>query len=323
MSGIEISFVIVSWNVADLLRNCIQRIMDSANDITYEVIVIDNDSSDPSLEMLRSEFPWVQVIENHENVGFARANNQGFKLAKGRYVLILNPDTELLPCTLAKMKTFLDDHPSAGVVGPVILLPDQSIQPSCARKKLTLVALLLLDVVRIQRWGKLGKLFESNFLYPYDYQISQSVDAISGAAMLVRNTILLSMNGFCETFPHGGEDIYLCDMIREHGWEIWYLSEAELVHFSGQSSIQTPVSVMVNSTLSKGEYLNQAFGKINGMIYRLAIQLLYIPLMLFLACIKYCFHKSDQGLDYYFKIATGLWKWQPIGVNLTKDPNKS
>ena len=129
--SVDISICIVNWNTSDLLRDCLNSIYQLSWNNCYEVIVVDNASTDSSLEMLRIDFPQAKVIANEVNLGFARANNQAFALAKGNYILALNSDTIVLPGAFGTMKDFMDNHREAGAVGCKLLNPDGTIQRSC------------------------------------------------------------------------------------------------------------------------------------------------------------------------------------------------
>ena len=114
---LDVSILIVSWNVRDLLRDCLASLQKNAGDVRYETIVVDNDSHDGSPAMIREEFPWVKLVEPHDNLGFGRGNNLAYKHATGRWTLLLNPDTVVLDRAIEKLVKFADEHPDAGAVG--------------------------------------------------------------------------------------------------------------------------------------------------------------------------------------------------------------
>ena len=124
----DVSILIVNWNTCPYLRECLQSIQGTVQGLTYEVFVVDNASRDGSQEMVRSEFPWVELIANPENVGFARGNNQGLARASGEYVLVMNPDVVLLEGTLSGLIAFVRQHPDAGMTSPKLLNPDRTLQ---------------------------------------------------------------------------------------------------------------------------------------------------------------------------------------------------
>ena len=127
----DVSIIIVNWNTCDVLRNCLASIYDNTEGFEFELIVIDNMSSDNSVSMIKATFPQVELIENSENRGFAAANNQGIATAKGRYILLLNSDTVILDNAISKTINFADNHPDAAVIGCRVLNPDRTLQPTC------------------------------------------------------------------------------------------------------------------------------------------------------------------------------------------------
>jgi len=309
LDAVEVSVVIVSWNVADLLADCIRSILDEASDCGVEVIVVDNNSDDHTLSMLSSSFPWVRVVANRANVGFARANNQGFDLAQGRLVLFLNPDTILVKDALKRMVDFLHEHSRAGMVGPRLEYPDGTIQAACARPLPTLSASLFCEALRLCNIPLIGKWVQSS----YDYDLSQEVEAISGAAMLVRPELIRQLGGFGEAFIHTGEDIELCFRFRKAGWKIHYLSDAVVIHFKGRSSQQAPIRTSVNGALSRQEYFYRCFGAAHGYLYRLIVQGIRNPVMLAIGIVKVLLGR-ESGRDFRLRwaIALAVWRWQEI-----------
>src|ERR1051325_2007904 len=153
----DVSIIVVAWNVRELLRNCLQSVYQETSGIQFEVIYVDNGSADGSVEMVRNEFPQARIIENQDNKGFIRANNQGIEIAMGRYVLLLNSDTIVLENAIAKTVQFADTHPEAAVVGCRVLNPDRSLQDNCFRFYSTFN--MLLDVLWLSRAFPKNRLF--------------------------------------------------------------------------------------------------------------------------------------------------------------------
>jgi GT2 family glycosyltransferase len=312
-SSIDISVIIVSWNVASLLENCLESVFSNLDGFSWEVFVVDNASKDHTIDMINKKFPYVTLIVNEKNIGFARANNQALKRAKGRFVLILNPDAILTPGSLKKLIAFMEDHPEIGLVGPCIRYPHGEVQNTCARLLPTLSSTLLFYFLKIAKLPRFGKWYADKYLFPYDYNVTQEVEAVSGAAMMLRQEILTSINGFGEPFLHCGEDIDLCFRVRRAGWKIYYCCEAVVVHLSGQSSRQVPVRSSVNTMLSLQEYLNRCFGINQAIIYRLIVQVVQPPLMIVIGCIKF-FLRSETGQEFRsrLEIAKSIWRWRAV-----------
>ena len=127
----DLSIIIINWNAAGVISNCLESIKNADGNISYETLLVDNASTDNSIDLIRSHYPWVHLITNEKNIGFARANNLAIERTRGRYLLLLNPDTEIYPQALRKLLNYADNHLEIGCIGPKILNPDYSVQRSC------------------------------------------------------------------------------------------------------------------------------------------------------------------------------------------------
>jgi GT2 family glycosyltransferase len=309
----DVSVVIVSWNVRQLLQECIASIPENSRGASHEIIVVDNASTDHTVEMLRLDYPGVRVIANAGNLGFAHANNQGLEVARGRYVFFLNPDTRLLGDALQKLVTFLDLHPSVGAVGPRLCFPNGETQSVSARLLFTVSAALWCESLRLDTLPALGPIVTRRFLSPYDYGKTQEVEAISGAAMLVRKDLLRTVKGFDESFIHCGEDLDLCLRIAQSGRKIYFLSDADVLHHGGRSSIQAPVRTTVNRALSDQLFIRRAFGKRKAQLYRIVVQFVQVPTMMVVGLAKMCV--GSETKDHFIfrsRVAAGLLRWSRV-----------
>ena len=310
---LDITVIIVSWNVAGLLRDCLDSLARTRGDLSLEVIVVDNASTDNTLEMLRTRFSSVGVIANKENCGFARANNQAIALARGRFVLLLNPDTLVSEGALGTLFEFLEMHSAAGAVGPNLRSPNGKPDFCSARRSSSLTAALLIDALRLRSAPLVGPLLHRWLVTPYDYETTQRVEAISGAAMLVRRELLQSLGGFGEEFLHGGEDLDLCFRIRRAGWEIWYHAKPLIVHLGQECSKKAPVRTAVNVVLSNQRFFNRCHGSWHGLAYRCIVQCIGVPMMLGGGLIKFLFQRERAtDLRQRFAVARGLVAWRPV-----------
>lgn len=227
----QLSIVIVNWNTGALLAQCLESLHISTFPPEWEVIVVDNASQDDSVSMLKTRFSQVRMMANATNVGYARANNQAAARAQGRYLLLLNPDTIASREALAKLVTFMENHPEAGASSPRLLLPDGSPQPFSFGTDPTLVHLLR------RGWNRL---VHHHSLHDWAIDRPQIVDWVSGACLLVRREIWEQVRGLDEAFFMYFEDVDLCLRIRHTGWQIVYNPRVEITHLGGQSLRQNP-----------------------------------------------------------------------------------
>lgn len=241
----DLSICIVNWNVREDLARCLESLPEAAAGLEYEVIVVDNASTDGSLELLRSRFGEVSVIANGCNRGFAAANVQALAQARGRWLLLLNPDTVAPPESLAELVRFGDEHPRAGVVGPKLVHGDGSLQPSCRRFP-TLCAAVLRNTVL----GRLcpGARWSADYLMEeWDHQSVRIVDWVSGACMMVRRQAFEQVGTLDEGFYWGSEDVDYCWRMGKAGWEVLYTPQPVITHFVGHSTSQVQVKTILRT----------------------------------------------------------------------------
>jgi GT2 family glycosyltransferase len=241
----DVSVCIVSWNVADDLRACLESIRAQQTPPTYEVIVADNNSSDDSVAMVREQFPDVELIVNDENLGFAKATNQTLRAARGRYLMMLNPDTVLQPDCLEKLVAVADAHPEAGIVAPRLIYPDGSLQYSCRRFP-TIAAAVYRNTV-------FGRLFpEAEPAAEYimrdcDHDTQHDVDWASGACLLIRREAYKQVGELDEGFVWGSEDVDYCFRMHREDWGVLYSPVTEVVHAVGRSTDQAVVPTIMRT----------------------------------------------------------------------------
>ena len=212
---VDLSFVIVSFNTADLIGTCINSIY-SIGDFNKEIFVVDNASNDGSADFIRSEFPAAKVIANENNRGFAAANNQVFPFCRGRYIFLMNPDAEFIPATFQYIISYMDSNPHIGLAGIKLINPDGSAQESFS-------------------FEYPGQKYASRELAG----LKGSIAWVLGAGMLIRSDLIRELGGFDESFFVYGEDQDLCLRIRRAGYGIGYIDSATMVHLGGQSERQS------------------------------------------------------------------------------------
>ena len=234
-SDIVVTAVVVSWNTRELLRQCLDNLKATAATLPMQIVVVDNASADGSADMVAVDFPWVQLLRNDRNLGFGRGNNCAFPHARGRYLLLFNPDARFdAPTTLLRWVALMEQHTDITASGAYVVdgdgrhrLGDAGFRPSL-RSMLGLYWFL----ARVSpRW------FPPYFLYARD-AASVDVDWVSGAAMLVRSSCLAGLGGFDERIFMYGEDVEWCCRMRDHGYRVVHLPTIRVTHFEGASTRQ-------------------------------------------------------------------------------------
>ena len=221
----KLSVVIVSYNVRSYLEQCLQSVQIALEGIEGEVFVVDNHSDDDSVETIRNHYPWVTLIENHENLGFAKANNQAIRQSQAEYVLLLNPDTVVTEDTLRGVLTFMDEHPKAGGAGVMMCYEDGARAPESRR------ALPTPWVAALKMLGFTKRYYMSHL--PWDQPCR--IEVVSGAFCLLRHEALKTVGLLDEDFFMYGEDIDLSFRLLKGGWENWYLPYS-IIHYKGRST---------------------------------------------------------------------------------------
>ena len=221
----KLSVVIVSYNVRSYLEQCLQSVQRALEGTEGEVFVVDNHSDDDSVVTIREQYPWVRLIENQENLGFSKANNQAIRQSQADYVLLLNPDTVVVEDTLRGVLTFMDEHPKAGGAGVMMCYEDGSKAPESRR------ALPTPWVAALKMLGFTKRYYMSHL--PWDQPCR--IEVISGAFCLLRHEALKTIGLLDEDFFMYGEDIDLSYRLLKGGWENWYLPYS-IIHYKGKST---------------------------------------------------------------------------------------
>jgi GT2 family glycosyltransferase len=223
----DLSIVIVSYNTRDMLRACLCALPAATERLRTETFVVDNASSDDSAAMVAAEFPEVRLVANNANVGFTHANNQALTLSTGRYVLLLNPDTEAEPGSLTTLVHFLDTHADAGACGPKLLNSDGSLQPNGRRFPTPWREFLIVSGLRNLNRAGFDRALEFG---RDDFDTECEVDQVLGACLLVRRVVMEQVGMLDEDFFMFYEETEWCWRIRRAGWKIFYVPQARVVH---------------------------------------------------------------------------------------------
>jgi len=264
---IDLTVSIVNSNNRDLLRDCLRSIFDGNRLAQLEVIVVDHCSSDGSREMVRSEFPQVQLIENNNVAGYSANHNLALCQAEGRYVGICNEDLKFYPGALDQLVAHMDMNPDVGAVGPCVLFPDGTIQLECARRYPTLWSEFCRITNLDQRFPR-SRLFGGVNMGYWDHSDTREVDCLLGACMIVRREVIAQVGLMDEDFFMYGEDIDWPYRIRQAGWRIVYVADAKVLHYGGQSTRRQPLRMTLEALRSQHHFFKKHYGSAYAAAYR-------------------------------------------------------
>ncbi len=231
--------VIVSYNVVGLLRECLASIEPDRARMKLEVFVVDNASADGSADMVAAEFPWARLLRSEENLGYPRGNNVALREARGRHVLLLNPDTRLPAGALWETVAYMDEHPDVGALGPKLVRADGSLDLACRRSFPSpgVAFFRLFGLARL--FPRSARLARYNLL-DVDPDTAMDVDSVCGAFMLVRGEVVEQVGLLDESFFMYGEDLDWAYRMKQVGWRVRYQPSVVVLHHKGQSSRQRP-----------------------------------------------------------------------------------
>jgi GT2 family glycosyltransferase len=321
----QLSVIIVNINRKELLKKCLQSVFREVEKFSAEVIVIDNNSTDGSRNMVSSYFPEVNLIPTSGRKGFAENYNCGIRAARGEYLLVLNNDTELLPCAASsedyQQRKLLDEmvhrlkrEPKVACLGPMLLYPDGKLQAECARNLPT-----LRDIVFGTLW--LDQLFPRSKFFsrlnmPYwDHATERYVECISGACMLIRKSVIEELGNFDEQFFVIAEDTDLCKRIRAAGYRILYVPGFKVVHVSGQTvQLREAYAGKVEAILSMYKYFKKHYGLAWAWLFRLTVALLVLLRILFMenSLVAPLFKRQAFPISQRIVACASLLKWKSL-----------
>ena len=220
----QLCIVILSFNTLDLLRNCLSSLPKNNN---WEILIPDNGSTDGTLSKIPKEFPYVKIIENSQNLGFAAGNNVALKICKAEYVLLLNPDTVVMPNTIETVMEFMEKNPDVGAATCRVELPDGSLDYSSHRGFPDPINSLLFFM---------GFRKMSNYSKSIIQEVPHEIDSLTGAFALIRRKVGEEVGWFDEDYFWNGEDIDLCYRIKDMGKKIYFIPNVKIIHYKGSSA---------------------------------------------------------------------------------------
>lgn len=272
----KLSIVIVSYNVGNYLKNCLESVNETSKNLKPEIIVVDNHSTDDTHQMLQSYFPGIRLIKNYENFGFAKGANIGMRKAQGEFIFLLNPDTSVLECAVTGMLEYMENHPEVGILGPKLENPDGSLQHSCR-------SFPSWSVYFSNRQSILNRFFPSNkwsqkyLLKQIDYRKIQEVEWICGCGLFLRKKMLEEINYLDEDFFMYIEDVDLALRAQKKNWKVVYFPQARVIHYQSKSVTQRKEAMLVEHHRSMYNYYLKHFSQ-NAIIRSLVFLGIFLRL---------------------------------------------
>jgi len=266
-SSIDLSIILVNWNAKKLLKQCIESIINETKKVSYEIILVDNNSTDGSAQMVEENFKSVVLIKNSENRGFAAANNQAMKIAKGDYILLLNSDTVVLNDALDKCYERILGEDKIGLIGCKLLNSDMSLQPSCYNFN-SLLNAIMFKTKAIKFINKKNRYKYEGLMQSFDYNTEMDVDYVCGAFMLYKRDILEKVGFLDESFFMYAEETDYCARIKEAGYRILFYPGAEIIHYGGGSSKKISAISENRRIVSRLKFIKKHRGTMYYHLYR-------------------------------------------------------
>ena len=310
---IDLSIIIVNWNTKDLLIQCLKSLEQTLQRLKMKVYVVDNGSVDRSVELMKEKFPEVIVIQNPINLGFAKANNQALILSKSKYILLLNPDTQVKHAAIERLLSFMDTHLDSGVAGAQLLNSDGSKQNSIANFPSLATELLNKSLLRL--------LFPKTFPGKgRDYRDPVEVDSVIGACMMVRREAIEQVGLLDEDYFLFLEETDWCYRMKKAGWKVYHVPQAEIYHLQGKSAEKDKKRAKVEYYRSRHQYFKKHKGNVQWLVLLmgLLIKLGFEFLSMVIACILTCFavKKWRYKLSNYAYLLWWHLKGYPKGMGL-------
>lgn len=275
----SLSIILVNWNTQDLLLRCLRDVYHTAGDLDLEVILVDNASSDGSVAAVRRDYPQVHIIENRENAGFARANNQGMRAAHSPYLLLLNTDAFVHPGTLQKLVAHMESTSDTGVAGCRLYYEDGRLQRSVT--SFPTLATELWQALFLDRLFPRSPVFGKYQMTYWEMEDLREVDSVMGAVMILRRKALDQVGLFDEGYFMYSEEVDLCYRIKKAGWKVRYLPDATATHIWGGSARKVPAETFLRLYRSRVRFFRQNYGSGQAALYKGVLALNCLPRVVF------------------------------------------
>ena len=306
----DVSIIIVNWNTKEYLRNCLDSIHRAISGINAEIIVVDNASEDGSVDMVQSEFPYVKLIKNDKNLGFAMANNIGIASSAGNYLCFINSDVIVDRNCIKELIQYLKENRNVGMVGPMIKNPDGTVQPSCFGYP-TLWKMFSL-AMGLHRFFPHTELFGGRMIYR-NHDVARSVEVLIGCFWCVRREALDSVGMLDENYFIYAEDIDWCKRYRDAGWDVVFYPGAEAIHFGGASSEIAPLRFYIEMQKADLQYWQKHHGSFKKYIYRANLYLFHIIRIVANSGLYFLPFKKKEEKLFKIKRSAAFIKWLVIG----------
>ncbi len=306
----DLTVIIVNYNVKHFLEQCIHSVLKSLERIKGEVIVIDNNSVDGSCQMLREKFPHIKLIENKDNLGFSKANNQGIRIARGRYVLLLNPDTIVQEDTFRKCYDFMETHPDAGSLGVKMIDGKGNFLPE-SKRSLPTPKVSFFKIFGLSALFPKSKIFGRYHLGYLDKNTIHKIDVLPGAFMFLRRSVLEQVGILDESFFMYGEDIDLSYRIKLAGFENYYFPDTTIIHYKGESTKKGSINYVIVFYKAMIIFARKHFSLRNARLFSLLINMA-IYLRASVSILRRLFFSGITPLIDAILIYTGFYVIQPL-----------
>ncbi len=306
-SNIDVSIIIVSWNTREILCKCLEALCNHARNMSCEIILVDNGSSDGSPEAVEKEFPQVKLIRNKKNLGFAKANNIGIRASVGRYLCLINSDVFVLDNCIDALINFMDENPSVGIAGPRICNPDGSLQTSC--RSYPSIWNTFCQAVGLSKLFPKSAFFSEAFMKYWAHDTRRQVDVLSGCFWIVRREAVETVGLLDEKFFIYGEDIDWCRRFREAGWDVVFYPGAEAIHIHRASSSNDPLRFYIEMQKADMHYWRKHHGVLSRFAYICIILLRHVlRILLYAASHIFCpTQRKELTLKMRKSFAYVLW----------------
>jgi len=289
---IDISIIIVNWNTKDILLTCLASVKKQHNCVTREVIVVDNGSTDGSVDAVKTNYPETIVIANNANLGFAKANNLGINRSKGRYICLVNSDVEMLDGCLSSLMTFMDENPGVGISGPKLFYPDLTTQNSC--RKFPSLWNNLSPALGLNKIFRNSAFFSDEHMTYFEHDNMLFVDYLAGCVLFVRRKAAEKVGFLDERFFIYSEEVDWCKRFKQSGWHVAFFPEATAVHHHGASSSKDPLRFVLAHQKSLLQYWDKHHNRVSRMCVRLVLILKHL-LRIISNAILYCVSSNNRS----------------------------